>query len=489
MERTVSKSDREHRSAGKQRNSERNTERSSAGQQSTAALHRSVGNQAVKALHEHGQLQANLEVSQPSDPAEREAQRVADTVLAMDEPGSKNQAETVVNRQPSGGGDGTVTDATESDIRSVTSGGTQLSESTRSYFEPRFGRSFGDVRVHTGPQADAAARSIQAEAFTYGSDVVFRSGTYQPNTPGGRELLAHELTHVVQQTAGAGSQADTGKRWSDGTVHRRLPDNNTSYSSADAERENEQQEQRNQRRNQIDEPFAIRGNTGGGSRTDVESLLGAVVQTANRYAGSDNEVRIVVEGRASQEGDREYNAGLSLRRAEAVKAAIEGRIDDSTDSITVEVETVPRGEGSRSSAEYWRDRRATVYVERHLMQLNEPGAIERPEPEITREDKIEFIRENAGDPEVDAAFGLMSIKRGIGDLKPYPTEWSDLEIQSPEEVYEETAVDAYDYLQRARQLEEARGESTDFDGSTGRSESRELIQIGSVFFPQDSADL
>jgi hypothetical protein len=69
------------------------------------------------------------------------------------------------------------------------------------------GDSFADVRVHTDALAGALARSVQARAFTTGSDIFFASGEFRPQSPSGRELIAHELTHVVQQrgapTAGA----------------------------------------------------------------------------------------------------------------------------------------------------------------------------------------------------------------------------------------------------------------------------------------------
>jgi hypothetical protein len=61
------------------------------------------------------------------------------------------------------------------------------------------GDSFGDVRVHTDPLASALARSVEARAFTTGSDIFFASGEFRPQTSTGRELIAHELAHVVQQ--------------------------------------------------------------------------------------------------------------------------------------------------------------------------------------------------------------------------------------------------------------------------------------------------
>lgn len=79
--------------------------------------------------------------------------------------------------------------------------GQPLDESARNYFEPRFGRDLGGVRVHTGASADASARAVNAHAYTVGRDVVFRAGRYSPSTTSGQRLLAHELTHVVQQAA------------------------------------------------------------------------------------------------------------------------------------------------------------------------------------------------------------------------------------------------------------------------------------------------
>jgi hypothetical protein len=88
--------------------------------------------------------------------------------------------------------------------------------------EARMGQDFGDVRVHTGDAADASARSVSAHAYTVGSNVVFQRGAYDPDSTQGRTLLAHELTHVVQQrngpvdgtpTAGGVSVSDPSDRY------------------------------------------------------------------------------------------------------------------------------------------------------------------------------------------------------------------------------------------------------------------------------------
>ena len=84
-------------------------------------------------------------------------------------------------------------------------GGQPLSASARSFFEPRFGQSFSDVRVHTGTDANRAARSINARAYTLGNNIAFASGEYDSGSASGRSLIAHELTHTLQQAGGTKS--------------------------------------------------------------------------------------------------------------------------------------------------------------------------------------------------------------------------------------------------------------------------------------------
>lgn len=87
----------------------------------------------------------------------------------------------------------------EAQIGAMRGGGQALDQQTRSFMEPQFGHDFSQVRVHTDTRATEAARTLNARAFTIGSDIAFAQGSYQPETSAGRQLLAHELTHVVQQ--------------------------------------------------------------------------------------------------------------------------------------------------------------------------------------------------------------------------------------------------------------------------------------------------
>ncbi|BBD63253.1 hypothetical protein NIES2109_61030 (plasmid) [Nostoc sp. HK-01] len=91
----------------------------------------------------------------------------------------------------------------EAGIQRARSGGQPIADNIREPMEQAFGADFSGVRVHTDSQADQLNQSIQAKAFTTGQDVFFRQGAYEPVSRGGQELLAHELTHVVQQNGEA----------------------------------------------------------------------------------------------------------------------------------------------------------------------------------------------------------------------------------------------------------------------------------------------
>lgn len=88
--------------------------------------------------------------------------------------------------------------------QALSSGGSPLGGPTQQMMESRFGHDFSQVRIHTDTRADESAEAVQARAYTVGSDIAFRSGEYQPESSDGQRLLAHELTHVVQQGGASG---------------------------------------------------------------------------------------------------------------------------------------------------------------------------------------------------------------------------------------------------------------------------------------------
>lgn len=160
-----------------------------------------------------------LKIGAPDDAYEREADAVADRVMRMavgDHPA--NPATSGLQRKraaremededrllqskagsssTSARGDvATVPSSVDSALSSL---GQALDINTRAFFEPRFGHDFSGVRVHSDAAAGRSAREVNAKAYTVGHDVVFGVGQFAPETREGRRLLAHELTHVVQQ--------------------------------------------------------------------------------------------------------------------------------------------------------------------------------------------------------------------------------------------------------------------------------------------------
>lgn len=149
-------------------------------------------------------LRPGLTVSEPGDPFERGADRVADAVMrtpdaapASHPPHRSVETATGLQRKES---PAPASPAIPSGLGAL-GGGAPLQSSDRSFFEPRFGRSFSDVRIHTGDRASEAAQAVSARAFTLGNSIVMGEGAYAPGTQAGRALLAHELTHVAQQDA------------------------------------------------------------------------------------------------------------------------------------------------------------------------------------------------------------------------------------------------------------------------------------------------
>lgn len=138
----------------------------------------------------------SLAVSNPTDADEREADEVARRVVAGQTAEIRGTSETV-NRK--GVGSFETTPQFQSKLESSKGSGWPLDDSTRSEMELRMGANFNKVKVHTGSEAHNLSESISAKAFTHGQHVFFRRGEYNPHSRQGKELLAHELTHTLQQ--------------------------------------------------------------------------------------------------------------------------------------------------------------------------------------------------------------------------------------------------------------------------------------------------
>lgn len=170
------------------------------------------GNQAVQRLVKSGVIQAKLQVSSPGDAHEREADRVAAAVMSMPEsriqPKPAADGDLVMGKEEPGQAL-EVSSAAEQSVKTVQRSGNSLPDDTRSFFETRFKHDFSTVRIHNDAKAHRAARDINARAFTIGNDIAFGKGEYQPASREGKSLLAHELTHVVQQGGGVSRKVPT----------------------------------------------------------------------------------------------------------------------------------------------------------------------------------------------------------------------------------------------------------------------------------------
>ncbi|WP_437971300.1 DUF4157 domain-containing protein [Sorangium sp. So ce260] len=199
------------------------------------------------------QLQGAVRVSSPRDPAEREADATAKKILRMPapeaaagagEPGLRGGVGTLARRLESpwiarfadsarlirehgaaptiarkGDGPPAVAPAVAAEIASSKAAGQPLPAGVRGFMETRFRADFSHVRVHTGDGAARLNRQLSAQAFTSGSHIFFGRDRWRPETAEGRELLAHELTHTIQQ--GAAVQRGEVQRSEDATVSER----------------------------------------------------------------------------------------------------------------------------------------------------------------------------------------------------------------------------------------------------------------------------
>jgi hypothetical protein len=143
--------------------------------------------------------QAKLEIGQIGDIFEQEADYMADTVMRMPKSIGLRQVGGLLQVKQSPGLGQEVDLDLEARINLLRGRGLPLPESVRAFFEPRFCNDFNQVRIHTDAQAAELARALNARAFTVGQDVVLGAGQYALGTTEGMRLLAHELTHVVQQ--------------------------------------------------------------------------------------------------------------------------------------------------------------------------------------------------------------------------------------------------------------------------------------------------
>jgi outer membrane protein OmpA-like peptidoglycan-associated protein len=361
----------------------------------SAPAHRSsngpkIGNQAAQRLLRDGVIQAKLTVNRPGDKFEQEADRVAETVMRMPElptvqatgisgrhvtpslqrmcptcedeqhasathiqrvcsdckaelNSDRDEEENLQTKQASGLTP-EINPGIQARIDSLRGGGQPLPGSLRAFFEPRFGHNFSNVRIHSYAQAAEAARSVNALAYTRGSDVVFGAGQYRPETYSGRKLLAHELAHVVQQSGDAaksqGARPASVQRLGDPSqapAGMICPIANTSPAFRDT-----------------DVLFSL------GSSTLTPTAISDIASFIARWnaAGANKTVR--VDGYASTDGPEPLNWTLSCDRALMVEGELMAPSSGAPGIPASFIQIFAQGETSEFSTALAPNRRATI---------------------------------------------------------------------------------------------------------------------------------
>jgi hypothetical protein len=165
------------------------------------------------------EIQPKLTINTPGDEYEQEADAMAERVMRMPDLGFSSffkpslqvvqrkcqhceEEENKIHRKELNGTEPATNHELDTYVGSLNSSGQTIPQNNRQFFESRFGQDFSNVKIHTDSAAATSAASIQALAYTNGNNIVFGQGQYQPNTENGKRLIAHELTHVVQQGEG-----------------------------------------------------------------------------------------------------------------------------------------------------------------------------------------------------------------------------------------------------------------------------------------------
>ncbi|MCP4147457.1 MAG: DUF4157 domain-containing protein [bacterium] len=263
-------------------------------------------------------LQSKLTIGKPNDKYEQEADRVAAQVVHTRfdrEEKEPVQPKPLTNNAPRLSGE------KQSQIKELKGGGQPLPPATRAFFEPRFRRDLSRVRVHTGTGAAETAKSLNSRAFTIGNDVAFALGEYSPETVEGRKLMAHELTHTVQQ-------AD-GMQRNDATLQKKEETPTLEEETAAITK----------RKDEVDWSKTSPGLVKEQTKGERFLLMNFAIESSKLKNEHEdfllNDIyhntlmlhpmsRIKIIGHASKTGSKKYNDKLALKRAKAVEKKLKG---------------------------------------------------------------------------------------------------------------------------------------------------------------------
>jgi outer membrane protein OmpA-like peptidoglycan-associated protein len=334
-------------------------------------------------------IQAKLTISEPGEAHEQEADRVANEVMRMadssagavpavssagtipdaqrkctecDEEAKKKGSATVQRKEQTAGVP-PVGSSVAANIQSLRGGGRPLPETTRAFFEPRFGADFSGVRVHSDERANAAARSIDAKAFTHGSAIAFASGQYSPGSREGQHLLAHELTHVVQQT---------GANQSNGPIQRKVDEQAFAKNGGKIEEVGDTAGGGFGQGVAESNEFLLWNYNVGSPEPRAEHTKYLKDKVSARWQSmlsADSDLRIAIVGGASTTGGTAVTTPLSVARADKIKAILVSAGIDAKRIVTSGVGSRHPFADETTSENMARNRRAEVFLFRPIKQV------------------------------------------------------------------------------------------------------------------------
>ncbi|PSL43056.1 outer membrane protein OmpA-like peptidoglycan-associated protein [Chitinophaga niastensis] len=306
-------------------------------------------------------IMPKLSVGAPDDPLEQEADNMADKVMRMPDTSflqrkcAHCEEEDKVRLKPfipfiqkkEMSGERTAGDNVTTQIQATRGNGDKLPGTTRNFFENRFDSDFSDVRIHTASYAVQLSRELNAQAFTVGNDIYFNAGKFSPETNSGKHLLAHELTHTVQQ---GGIKRKINRK----AAEEELPDVFASGTVAESiQRTGEEEMSRNQE-------IALSESSAGEAEVSMQplsislfnfainssrlktlhtQLLNEIILVLNDRRAQNWRVELV--GNADSSGEPVVNDPLSVRRANEVRRFLRTRLGSRISS---------RGEGEDNPA-------------------------------------------------------------------------------------------------------------------------------------------
>jgi len=296
--------------------------------------------ECTECANKNGKLQRKLSIGSSNDPLEHEADRIADQVMNI-KPNSGVTSTVPKIQRASISSASSDANVPASVNRVLSNSGRPMKSGLRQDMEQRFGRDFSQVRIHTGNVANQSTRDVNARAFTMGNHVVFGASEFAPNTNSGKRLLAHELTHIVQQSRGK-----------EKNIQRDTLENDPSTAPP------------------MSCPLATSSPAGVsmevifGVNSDILDVLGQAA--VSNFVGNWHLAAVAepvrVDGFASIEGPPSLNWPLSCRRAESLKQELISPSDGSPGISGGSITLFAQGETNQFSPSLAPNRRAQAHI-------------------------------------------------------------------------------------------------------------------------------